>query len=60
MANIKSGLHGVVHARDKAGQLVILRSGDAVPQGVVVRPELLADVTPKGGTSGKSSGRATK
>lgn len=54
MAKIKSDFYGVVYARTKAGELVKLRAGDAVPSGVEVRADLQAPTT-KGGSRGKSN-----
>ena len=56
MAKIQKDFVGVVYARDKAGELVKLRAGDAVPAGVNVREDIVTQSQPRGGARGKNTG----
>lgn len=56
MASIKKDFVGVVYAYNQAGALVKLRAGDAVPAGVNVREDILAQAQSRGGARGKNTG----
>ena len=56
MASIKKDFVGVVYAYNKAGALVKLRAGDAVPAGVNVREDIVTQAQSRGGARGKNTG----
>lgn len=61
MANISNEFVGVVHARNKAGDLVILRAGDPVPTDVQVVADLVdaTTATVKEAKGGKPTANTT-